>query len=47
MRVGPGMAGSLGKLGNCVGTGIALALIAVMGGMLVADIFLSIIRAHF
>jgi hypothetical protein len=46
MDMGPGIAGPLGRLGNLVGAGTAIVLIAAMISLIIAEIFLSIVRAH-
>jgi hypothetical protein len=46
MTMGPGIAGPLGRLGNRVGAGTAIVLITAMVCLIIAELFLSIVRAH-
>jgi hypothetical protein len=45
MTMGPRIAGSLGKLGDRVGAGTAIVLIVTMVCLIIAELFLSIVRA--
>jgi hypothetical protein len=47
MRTRLGIAVPLGRLGNRVGAGIAFVLIALMIGLVIVEMFLAIMRAHF
>jgi hypothetical protein len=47
MRVNPEARIPFAKVGSRVGAGTAVALFALMAGLMIAELFLSIMRAHF